>query len=68
MDIKLRIEQIKKQETDMMNKYDEQIREHYDLYGHRPCDYVNYRREMSLYHRGRVNLCIDLIRELEGLK
>lgn len=53
-------------EKSKMNGYAEEVRSFQAEYGYHQCDYVNYRKEMELFHRGRVNLLMDLIRELES--
>lgn len=53
-------------EKSKMLGYSEEIRNFRKEHGSYDCDYLRYRIEMELFHRGRVNLLMDLIRELES--
>ena len=53
-------------EKSKMNYYIEEIKLFTETYGNSRCDYLEYRKNMELYHRSRVSLLMDLIRELES--
>ena len=63
--MKTEIEKLKQEHQDEMNNYDSQTRQFLDEYGYKECDYLSHRRNMSNYHRGAVNVLIELERRFK---
>ena len=43
-----------------MENYSQQVREYVNEYSNDNCDYLTYRRDMSIYHRGAWNALNEL--------
>ncbi|GAG24974.1 unnamed protein product [marine sediment metagenome] len=58
------IKELKDKHKKELDMYSENIREHIEEYGAKPCDYLLHRQRMESYHRGAWNALNALDREI----
>lgn len=60
------LEELKRQEESKMKHFADQMKSFREEFPTESisCDWYQYRVQMELFHRGRTNLLIDLLREI----